>query len=187
MNADSNFRRLRGAVGNALVWGAGWAALGFAVFATLKATGVLPASVIWPDAIMVAGRIGLLGGVAGGAFSLAIGVLYRGRRLSELSPVRLAVGTGIAAGVCVPAFLQAMNFLSGGGWVPMGVVLDDGLYAAVFGAVAAGGSLALAQRAQTQLPGGSQDRPDRLEGGNPLASAGERDARRRSAPAPRGG
>jgi hypothetical protein len=178
MNAGNIYKRLRGAAGNAVVWGAGWSALSVAVFAVLKAAGFLPDSVIWLDAIMLAAKLGFLGGIAGGAFSLAIGVLYRGRHLSEISAVRFGAMGGIMAGVFVPLFLQAMNLLSGDGMVAMALVMDDALLAALFGAVAAGGSLKLAQRADPLLP--DVDHPGLLRSG-PLASAG--DARRRTAPA----
>ena len=171
MDADNILRRMRGAVGNALVWGAGWAGCAIAVFATMKIAGLLPASVIWLDAIVIAGRLGFVGAIAGGAFSIFIGLLYRGQRLSQINRVRFAVGGGMMAGLFVPAFLQTMNLLSGDGFVPMELVLDDGILAGMFGAVLAGGSLRLAQRAQTLLPGGSQDRPGLLGSGTPLASA----------------
>lgn len=61
--------------------------------------------------------------------------------------------------------------------VPMALVLDDALLAALFGAVAAGGSLKLAQRADPLLP--RSDQPGLI--GSPVAAAG--DARRRTASA----
>lgn len=166
MDTENVLRRLRGVIGNAVVWGAGWAALGVAAFAALKVAGVLPAPVSWLDAIMVAGRFGMIGGIVGGAFSGFIGLRYRGRRLSELRAVRFGVGGGILAGMFVPAFLQAMNLLSGDGMVPMGLVLDDSLWAAVFGGVAAGVSLKLAQRADPRLPGLDPDRSLLLASGD---------------------
>jgi hypothetical protein len=186
MGADNIIRRLRGAVGNAVVWGAGWAALGAAAFAALKLTGTLPDTASWADSILVAARFGVIGGIAGGAFSLVIGLLYQGRRLSDLRAVRFGIGGGIMAGLFVPAFFQAMNLLSGDGMVPMRMVLDDAPWAAVFGAIAAGGSLKLAQRAHALLPGRSQDPFGSLGSGNPLPSMEEWDARLRGpAPAPR--
>ncbi len=182
MDTENLFKRLRAAAGTAVVWGAGWAALGFAAFAALKVTGNLSDSALWIDSILVAARFGFMGGIVGGAFSAFIGLLYRGRRLSQIRPARFGIGGGIMAGLFVPVFLQTMNLLSGGGLVPMQYVLDDGLMAAVFGAVAAGGSLMLAQRAQGMLPGGIQARPGLLHGGDRLAGDGW-DARRGAAPA----
>lgn len=182
MNADNIFRRLRGAFGNAVVWGAAWSALGTAVFATLKVAGILPQGVSWLDAIMIAGRLGILGGIAGAAFSAVIGLLYGGRRLSDISALRFGVRGGIVAGLFVPVFFQTMNLLSGG-WVPMTFIWDDILLATLFGGVAAGASLKLAQRAQTMLSLGSRDQPDLLGSGDLVASAGAWDTRRRNAPA----
>ena len=70
-----------------------------------------------------------------------------------------------------------MNWFSGDGLVPWALVLDDGLWTAVFGGVAAGGSLKLAQHADTLLSGRSQDQLDRLEGVDRLPSSGEQDTR----------
>lgn len=181
MTADSIFRRLRGAIGNAVVWGAAWSACAAVVFAGLKAAGVLPASVIWLDAIIVAGRFGVMGGIVGGAFSLVIGVLYGGRRLSRINWVRFGIRGGIMAGLFVPSFMTVARLLSGDTFLPLENLLVNGLMSAAFGAVAAGGSLLLAQRAQSLVSIGSQDQPHRLGSGNPLASVGERDARRRRA------
>ncbi|HYR12250.1 MAG TPA: hypothetical protein VEQ60_30970 [Longimicrobium sp.] len=152
------------------------------MFAALKVAGVLGPSVIWLDAIMVAARFGFMGGIAGGAFSLVIGLLYRGRRLSDLSAVRFGIRGGIMAGLFVPAFMTVARLLSGDTFLPLENLLTNGLMAAAFGAVAAGGSLMLAQRAQTLLSAGGQDRLHRLGGGNPLESV-ERAPRRSNVPA----
>ena len=177
MNAHNFSRPLRGALGNAVVWGVGWSALAFAVFAVLKVAGFLPAGVIWLDALVIAPKLGMMGGLAGGAFSLAIGGLYRGRRLSDLSALRFGAAGGIMAGVFVPLFLQTMNVLSGGGLVPMGLVLDDALLAALFGAAAAGGSLKLAQRAEPLLP--KQVQAGLVRSGDPLMRQGDTPSRSR--------
>ena len=165
MGTDGSIRRLRGAVGNALVWGAGWFALALSAFAALHVVGMVPETVSWLDAVGMAIRIAVIGTVSGGAFSTVIGLLYRGRRLSEISPVRFGVAGGVVTGVFVPLFLQAMNLLSGDGMVPMALVLDDAVWTAVFGGVAAGATLRLAQRADRALPAGSRDGLGRLEGG----------------------
>jgi len=120
MAGDDIFRRLRGAVGNALVWGVGWFAAALALFATLRVVGILPATFSWGEVLGYAIRAGIVGGVVTGLF--------------------------------VPLFLQAMNLLSGDGFVPWELVLDDGLWTAVFGSVAAGGSL-------RSPPGGSNPKP----------------------------
>jgi hypothetical protein len=105
-----------------------------------------------------------------------MGTLYRGRRLNEMSALRFGLGGGIMAGLFVPLFLQAMSLLSGGGPVPMELIFDDAVLAALFGAVAAGGSLKLAQRAEPLLP--EADRPGLVGSG---WAAGEEARRNASA------
>lgn len=173
MAVDTILRRLRGALGTALVWGVGWFTAALAIVGTLRVTGITSPS--WTEVLITAVRAGIIGGVSGVAFSSVIRLLYHGRRLSEISWVRFGIGGGVVAGVFVPIFLQLMNVLSGDGMVPWALVLDDIPLVMVLGAAAAGGSLKLAQRATTALPGGTQDRVDGSEGVDRLA-AGEQDA-----------
>lgn len=156
---DTILRRLRGAIGNALVWGVGWFVAALAIVTALRLTGVLSPS--WRDVLFTATRVGVIGGVAGMAFSTVIRMLYHGRKLSEISWVRFGIGGGVVAGLFVPLFLQAMNILSGDGMVPWALVLDDIPLVTVLGAAAAGGSLKLAQRA---LPGAGSDHLPGTEG-----------------------
>ncbi len=169
-------RTLRAVVRNALVWGAGWAALSFVVFNALLAAGLLSGTMWWADGLLVAVRFGMVGVLAGGAFSAAVRLLYQGRRLSHLSPVRFGIAGGVVAGVFVPAFLQAMNVLSGGEMVPMALVLDDAALSALFGAVAAGGTLKLAQHAAPALPSGAEQAG--IAGGAPGPAAQRADGLR---------
>lgn len=175
MDVDTIFRRLRGAFGNALVWGAGWFTLAFAVFATLRVVGILSFS--WAELPELAVKAGIVGVIAGGAFSSVIRLLYHGPRLSEISWVRFGLVGAVVTGLFMPVFLQLMNWLSGDGLVPWELLLDDGLLTAVFGGALAGGSLKLAQLADTALPGGTQDQVDRPEEMERLASVGEGEAR----------
>jgi hypothetical protein len=161
MAGADGFTRLRGAFGNAIVWGLGWFTAALAAFGALRVVGIL--TVPWADVLVTAGKAGIIGGVAGGVFSSVIGLLYHGRRLSEISWVRFGIGGGVVAGLFVPIFLQLMNWFSGDGLVPLELVLDDALLAVVFGGAAAAGSLKLAQRADTSLTGGTEDQLDRLE------------------------
>lgn len=156
MNMENTIRRIRGAVGNAVVWGTAWAGLGLVAFAALKLTDTLPASVSWLDSLVIAGRLGMVGGIAGGAFSAFIGLVYRGRRLAEISAMRFGAGGGLMAGLFVPAFMTFGRLVSGDGFLPLQPLLVDGLLATVFGGVAAGVSMKLAQRADPLLPRASQ-------------------------------
>lgn len=138
------------------------------MLATLRVVGVL--SFPWGELLGFAIRLGIVGAVAGGAFSVVIGLLYHGRRLSEISWVRFGIGGAVVTGLFVPLFLQTMNVLSGDGLVPWELVLDDALWTAVFGGAVAGGSLKLAQLADALSPGRSQDQLDGLGGLDRLAS-----------------
>jgi hypothetical protein len=145
--ADSNiYRRLRGALGNALVWGVGWFAAGLAKFATLSVAGVI--TLPWKVVLESAGRARIVGGIAGGAYSGVIRLVYHGRSLSDISWMRFGIVAGVVTGLFVPLFFQTMNLLFGGGQVPWELVLDDAPIAAVLGGAVAGGSLALARMAE---------------------------------------
>lgn len=148
MAGDTKFRRLRGAFRTALVWGAAWAGAGFAIFSVLHLTGIIPDRVPWVQGVGLAARFGLVGFVSGGAFSSIVRLLYHGRRLRDINWVRFGLAGGIVTAVFVPLFLQAMNLLSDGRMVPWRLVLDDSIWTGILGAVAAGGSLKLAQRGE---------------------------------------
>ncbi|HEU0055055.1 MAG TPA: hypothetical protein VFQ39_17835 [Longimicrobium sp.] len=156
-------RRAKGAVTNAVVWGAAWFGLTVATVGVLRTTGVIHAPGFWLfDAIFIGMRVGIMGGLAGGAFSALIGFLYRGRRLSQINWVRFGLGGGIVAGLFVPAFMILASLLTGGG-LPTSIA-EDVVLAALFGAITAGGSMWLAQRADAASIGGP-DRHERLASG----------------------
>lgn len=144
-------RWLRGLVGNALVWGGAWFLAGLALF-----TGILliqhppGASILYVLGMAI--KFGVIGGVAGTAFSTFIALRYRGRRLSEISWIRFAIGGGIVAGLAVPGFLWVMGALTGGA-APLRLLVDDFVLSGVLGTVAAGASMKLAQVADRMLPG----------------------------------
>jgi hypothetical protein len=179
MNTETITRRLRGVVGNAVVWGAAWSASALVVFAALKAGGFLQDSVIWLDSILVAARFGFAGAIAGAAFSALVGPIYRGHRLAEISALRFGLGGAVLGGLFVPGFLTVARLLSGDGLLPLESLLLDGSLSALFGGVAAGASLKLAQHADPLLGGGDSARLGR---GDRLATVGgETPARRQPA------
>jgi hypothetical protein len=149
---DGTSRRLRGAIGNALLWGAGFAAFGAATLVALRLTGIVHGRLSWLGLLGMAVRFGFWGVVAGGAFATVVRLVYRGRRVSNIGWVRFGIIGGLVTGAFVPLFMQLMNVLSGDGMVAWGLVLDDAVWATVFGAVAAGGSMRLAQRARAHEP-----------------------------------
>ncbi|HEX9164508.1 MAG TPA: hypothetical protein VF862_01255 [Gemmatimonadales bacterium] len=148
----------RAALRNALVWGGAWFALAIGVFAVLAVVGFVPPGIGWMDRIGMAIRVGIVGVLAGAAFATFIRFRYRGRRLSDLSWVRFGLAGGVLTGLLVPAWMQTTNLLSGDGLVPWALIRGDILVSTVFGAVAAGSSLRLAQLAEARLPGGNHDR-----------------------------
>lgn len=152
---------VRAAFRNAVVWGAGWAAVPALVFTVLRLIGVVPDTVSWREGFGLAARFGIVGFVAGAAFSSVVGVAYRGRRLAEINWVKFGLAGGAITAVFVPLFLQTMNLLSDGHLVPWHLVLDDSLWTGVLGAVAAGGSLKLAQRSLASSS--ERERRDRIE------------------------
>jgi hypothetical protein len=172
---DDMLRRLRGAFGNAVVWGAVWFTVSFVVAALLLVLGVIsPGDSIWMALLSLPIRLGVLGFGAGGAFSLVISLLYGGRRLSEISWVRFGIGGGLATALFMPPFLQLLNILSGTRPIPWRLVLDDTPLMLLLGGVAAATTLRLAQYAERLRLGGSADRLEETEDGDRLMSGGTR-------------
>jgi hypothetical protein len=101
--------------------------------------------VITPITVL-AGASGLVGGVV---FSIALGTVHSRRRLSELSPLRMALW-GAGAGLLVPMALLGVGLVAG---VPLGANVILGMAAVIggFGAATAGGTIKLAQMADREL------------------------------------
>ena len=166
-------RRLTGAVRNGVVWGAAWFALAMGVFGVLWIVKDNPVS--WLDAIGMSLRIGVAGGLTGGAFSAFISFFYRGKRLSDISPTRFAIGGAIVAGLVMLAWLGLGNLFAGGQMPPWGDIDEDLLYATLFGGISAGASMWLAQRAPAGVDG-SAGELDRLQAGDQAGAFNERTA-----------
>ena len=78
-------RRLRGAIGNALAWGAAWYVVSLTIFTVLRITGVIQSTAPWIEVARGCMKFAVMGTIAGGAFSTFIGLRYRGRSLSQNS------------------------------------------------------------------------------------------------------
>jgi hypothetical protein len=171
--SSGNVRRfLFGAVKNGIVWGVAWFVLAFVTMMVLRTIGVIvPATIGVLDAIGMAIRIGIVGGIAGGAFAAFISLFYRGRRLSEINWLRFGLGGAIVAELFMLAFFAITNLATGGGFPPLSDILSDLIIAPVFGGIAAGASMWLAQRAEA-APGEWEDAPAHVVGGDPPASLG---------------
>jgi MFS family permease len=182
MTSD-RFRHLWAVLRNAITWGVAWALAGGAIVTVLSLFSPGPIGSLFERIGMslLAGmawgvRFGIAGSVIGSLFSTIILLGYRGRRLADISPWRFGLLGAVVGGVGVPLFLQMMNVLSGDGAIAWRLVWDDGIWASVFGGVAAAGSILLARHADA-LSRGSD--PEELEGFDPpdgTLTAGKREA-----------
>lgn len=175
--AHDTLRRLRAALRNALLWGLGWSAAGLLVLLVLGALGRLPDANAWLEGLGIVIKLGVWGVFSGIAFAGLMRLLYHGRRLSDISWVKFGILGGIATGLFVPLFMQVLNILSGDGPVAWNLVLDDAVWATAAGALAAGGSLKLAQRAQALSAPGRQEQLDAPVPVDRLPSVKKQDAR----------
>ena len=138
-------RRIRGAIGMGLTWGAAWSVAGFVLARVPGFSSDLP------FAILFAG----LGFVSGIMFSGILTAIESGRGQDRLSLPRCA-GWGAAGGVLLSGMFAAAAAL--GGRSAWGELLLFGPALTIAGAVSAAGSLAVARRAMTRdLPPHSGD------------------------------
>ncbi len=166
--ADDRFRHLRAVLRNALTWGAAWALAGGGIVTVLSLFDPDPGIESLVERLgtaILAGiswgvRFGIAGAVIGTAFAGVIRFGYRGRRLADINPVRFTLLGAVVGGVGVPLYLQMMNVLTGGAPIAWGLVTDDAVWATVFGAVVAAGTILLARRADALARGAH---PEELE------------------------
>lgn len=168
-------KALRAAVGNAIVWGATWTGLAMLTMVGLRAIGRIPVTLGILDYLGMALRIGFLGGLVGVAFAAYLRVAQRGRRLGDLSALRFGIGGGIATGILVPTVMQLSSLISGGTFVPWEYLNEDIVIVTVFGGVAAGISIKLAQLASRVVPDEAPAGIDRSEVLNRLGPVNEAD------------
>lgn len=153
--SETRSRQVRAVLRTALTWAAAWAVAGGTLAAILGLFDANPGIESLPERVgmaLFAGvswgvRFGIAGAVIGSIFSAAVRITYMGRRLKDIHPASFALLGAVVGGVGVPLYLQLMNLLTGGTMISWGLVLDDGIWASVFGAAAAGGSILLARRA----------------------------------------
>ena len=112
----------------------------------------------------------------GAVFSSVIRLGYHGRRLADINPVRFGLLGAAVGGVGVPLYLQAMNVLTGGHLIAWGLVTDDAVWATVFGAAVAAGSIMLARRADALSPGTRREELGHGDDPNATPSAVQRQA-----------
>ena len=172
--------RLRAMMKNGVVWGGVWGALGTAVAAFMRLGDNISPPIALLDGLGMGIRIGIVGALAGAAFAAFISVAYRGQRVSEISWKRFGLGGLVLGGLFVPAFIQVMSLLTGGGLVPFSDIAGDMLYSAVFGGITAAGTMKLAQLDEEKNPVTASELLDRMEqqslsaGGTPGYAAEQR-------------
>ncbi|MEO5590009.1 MAG: hypothetical protein ABIS03_10520, partial [Gemmatimonadaceae bacterium] len=163
MSDENKPRRLRATFRNAVVWGIGWGTLGTAVATIMRLSDSIPLPNALLDGIGMGIRIGIVGGIVGAAFATFISSAHRGKRLSEINWVRFGLGGLILAGLFVPFALETMSILTGGGFVPFGLVGDDMIFSALFGGITAAGTMKLAQLDEEKNPVTIQELLERME------------------------
>jgi hypothetical protein len=125
-----SLRRIRGAIGMGLTWGAAWSAAGFMLAVVTRFKADAPFPLIF----------GVLGFIAGVIFSAILALTEGHRRFDQMSLPRFAVW-GATGGLLLSAvFAKAASL----GW---GDVLAIAPTFAIACAVCASGSLAVARRA----------------------------------------
>lgn len=145
------FKRLRGAVGSALVWGATWFTTAGALFSTLHLTVGLPMEGPWRFILFVASSIAATGFLTGGAFSIFLRFGRLERPLLEVKVGKVALAGAIVSALVFPAVSWITQLLVGGGLVLTDVIAGAS-WAAVFGTVTAAFTLKLAQQASLAVP-----------------------------------
>jgi hypothetical protein len=139
-------RRLRGALGNALVWGSVWfgATVAFVVGALLITGGrTQPLGVLLASAV-----VGAVGAITGGTFSLYLAANFRRSSVDDLSAPRVALGGALMATLVALIIGVTLSVLDGS-WPILtlsDVAFPVGLSAAL-GGITGFSSIKLAQRA----------------------------------------
>lgn len=152
------FRRVRGAIGNAVVWGLAWCAGTFALLGTLHLTG-FASFPFWAFAIPAAKALAVMGFLSGGAFSVYLSFAGRRKSLSQLSAPLFGLGGGVIGATAVPIIAFGGAVLLGGGVPPIQLLALVGTLGGGFGAATAYGTIRIAQGALTS---GEVDAPELL-------------------------
>lgn len=153
-------RKLRGALGTAVTWALGWGLGAFALVSVgflLFGKGVFFWDTVRPITILA----GLSGFIGGTVFSTALATIHARRRISELSPLRMALW-GAGAGLLVPLGVLGVSLVAG---VPLHADVVAGMVVGIggLGAATAAGTVKLAQASDRALDG--PDRNARLLSG----------------------
>jgi hypothetical protein len=100
MTLGTLWRRVRGLLGNSVVWGVAWALAGLVVGGVFWLTGASFFSLTGPRWLWVWAEVGAVtGAVSRGAFSLAVITLERRGDFRAITPFRFGVLGAVAAGL----------------------------------------------------------------------------------------
>ena len=139
-------RRLRGFVGTALTWAAGFAVFGALIGVTQGA---------WDQILALIPSNAGVGFFFGSVFAVVLSITERHRRIEDLSIPRMGLWGALAASLVVGGI--QLGFLGSLHWETL-------LILAVFSGGLSSGSLALAKRAETKLLEGDDEPLPALEG-----------------------
>lgn len=156
---NSWFRKIRGALGLGLLWGAGGAVIGGVIELLMN---LLPGADDWGGIDMWPQALAIPGFVGGMIFAVVLGVVARGRRFEELSVARFALW-GAVGGAVVSGGLVAIGL---GHAVQSNLLLRALLFMGpptLFSAVMSSGSLWVAKVAEARMVGGGANEARRLE------------------------
>ena len=143
------FRRLRGALGNAMVWAGTWFLAAFPLHVLYWVAGIRYDS-FWAGALGTMLTYAGGGFLAGGVFSLYLSIAGRNQRLKELKPGRVGLGSAVTVGVVIPGMFWYFGN-------PQIDVLSGIIISSTIGVFAGGTALAqvkIAQRALKAEEGG---------------------------------
>lgn len=173
--AERRFNRLRGAIGNAFVFAAGWTISGFVLWLLLRQARVIPDMRII-DGIGMSIKVGFMGFITGAAFPSIMRLVYRGKRIQEINWWKFALAGAVVAAVFVPTFMQVLNIISGDGMVAWSLIDEDIVLAFVLGGFASAVSIKLAQYADKLFPDTVHEQFERIVDNIDQLNAGQPDS-----------
>jgi len=136
-------RRLRGLLGNSVLWGLAWFAGSTAILGALLMAGALPRSAwSWEIILERTRQIGMIGFGAGVVFSTALPLLIRGQVLNTVGAARFMLAGAALGGL---TFLGVVELFFYGSMQPSPFFFAA--IASAFGAATAGSTLAAAKHA----------------------------------------
>lgn len=138
-------QRLRGAFGNAVVWGVGWVLAGVAMISVVYALGFAGGRTFLESVGAAASSFGVLGFLAGGTFSIYLGSIGTRKKLHELSAGRTAVVAGLLTAVSVPLFRVGIQAFGLSFIVPIEVIVLTSVLPGALGGLTAFGTIKVAQ------------------------------------------